>query len=198
MIAEEISQEDLSHPPTRSRREVSIDGRLEDPGPFPQAKSARTLPPSRTLGLAVLAVDSLIDGALHEGVSARIIAKLAKRSDVAAVRGVLKEIAADEGRHASHGWDVVEWCLAEGGRPVAAALCGALCGLPRQARWSLPETARSGAWEQWGIHGEELERQEYTAARAGLVERVEKLVNRTVQAAWPDRRARGAIAARGA
>ena len=85
----------------------SLDAREEDPGPFPAAQRARTLPPTRTLGLAVLAVDSLVDGALHEGVSARVIAKLAKKSDVPAIRGVL-EIAADEGRHSAHGWDVVD------------------------------------------------------------------------------------------
>src|SRR5262249_10023766 len=96
----------------------SLDGIAESPGPFPEVSAARTLPSQRTLALAKLAVDSLVDGALHEGVSARIIAKLARRCEEPATRAILKEIAADEGRHAAHGWDVVRWCLAEGGRPV--------------------------------------------------------------------------------
>jgi hypothetical protein len=161
----------------------SLDGRAEDPGPFPAAHRARTLPPTRTLGLATLAVDSLVDGALHEGVSARVIAKLAKRSDVPAIRGVMKEIAADEGRHSAHGWDVVEWCLHEGKAPVASALLGALRTLPARMRVSVPEAARDGAWEPWGIHGDALAQQEYAEARAALVERVERLVGRMPVAA---------------
>jgi hypothetical protein len=161
----------------------SIDGKTEDPGPFPEARYARALPSRRVTGLAVLAVDSLVDGALHEGVSARIIAKLSKRSEVPAIRGVLKEIAADEGRHSAHGWDVVEWCLAEGGRPVANALLGAVHALPERMRSSLPRAAVDGSWEPWGIHGVELERQEYAAARTVLVERVKKLIGGTARAA---------------
>jgi hypothetical protein len=161
----------------------SLDGRQQDPGPFPDAKHARTLPPMRTLGLATLAVDSLVDGALHEGVSARIIAKLAKQCEVPAIRGVLKEIAADEGRHSAHGWDVVEWCLAEGKAPVANALRGALRTLPTRMRASVPDAAKDGSWEPWGIHGDALAQREYADARAALVERVERLVGRTARAA---------------
>jgi hypothetical protein len=161
----------------------SLDGHEEDPAPFPAAHRARTLPPTRTLGLATLAVHSLVDGALHEGVSARVIAKLAKRSDVPAIRGVLKEIAADEGRHSAHGWDVVEWCLAEAKDPVANALLGALRTLPARMRPSVPEAATDGSWEPWGIHGEALAQHEYADARAALVERVERLVGRSARAA---------------
>jgi hypothetical protein len=161
----------------------SLDGKEEDPAPFPAARRARTLPPTRTLGLATLAVHSLVDGALHEGVSARIIAKLAKRSDVPAIRGVLKEIAADEGRHAAHGWDVVEWCLSEGKDPVATALLGALRTLPKRMRSSLPEAARDGSWEAWGIHGDALAHAEYEDTRGALVQRIERLVDRMAHAA---------------
>jgi hypothetical protein len=161
----------------------SLDAQEEDPGPFPAAQHARTLPPTRTLGLAALAVHSLVDGALHEGVSARVIAKLAKRSDVPAIRGVLKEIAADEGRHSAHGWDVVEWCLSEGKAPVANALRGALRTLPTRMRASVPEAARDGSWEAWGIHGDTLAQHEYADARAALVERVERMVGDRARAA---------------
>jgi hypothetical protein len=161
----------------------SIDGEKKDPAPFPQPRRARLLPPTRTMGLAMLAVDSLIDGALHEGVSARIIAKLAKSSDIPAIRGVLKELAADEGRHSAHGWDVVEWCLAEGGRPVASALLGATRTLPARLTSSLPKPAVDGSWERWGIHGAALEQQEYAAARAALVTRVHALLGAAVRAA---------------
>lgn len=154
----------------------AIDGRSESPAAFPEASRARTLPRVRALALATLAVDSLVDGALHEGVSARILAKLARRTDDPATRAMLKAIAADEGRHARHGWDVVRWCLDEGGAPVAAALRGALGRLPRSMRSELPEAARSGAWERYGIMGEALESEEFRAARDELVARLSSVL----------------------
>lgn len=153
-----------------------IDGNIESPMAFPEAGKARTLPGNRTLALATLAVDSLIDGALHEGVSARIIAQLSRRTDDPVVRAMLKEIAADEGRHARHGWDVVRYCLEEGGTPVARALEGALRKLPTVMGSELPEAARSGAWEPFGIMGEALESNEFERARAELQKRVASLL----------------------
>ena len=157
----------------------AIDGSSESPGAFPEAARARTLPRSRTLALAQLAVDSLVDGALHEGVSARIIAKLARRCEAPAVQTILKEIAADEGRHARHGWDVVRWCLAEGGEGVAHALEGALRALPKTMSSPMPDAARDGRWERWGIMGEELEAAEHAATRADLERRVGEAIAAT-------------------
>jgi hypothetical protein len=154
----------------------ALDGKDESPGAFPEAQHARTLPAGRTLALATLAVDSLVDGALHEGVSARVIAKLARRCEEPQIRAVLKEIAADEGRHAAHGWDVVEWCLAEGGDAVARALRGAVSALPRTTRTPLPEAAQDGGWERLGIHGHALEAEEFASTRADLVRRVTRMV----------------------
>ena len=150
----------------------AIDGRSESPGAFPEATRTRPLSRSRTLALAQLAVDSLVDGALHEGVSARIIAKLARRCEAPAIQSILKEIAADEGRHARHGWDVVRWCLSEGGEPIARALEGALRALPNEMSSPMPDEARDGRWERWGIMGEDLEAEEHTAARLDLERRI--------------------------
>jgi hypothetical protein len=154
----------------------ALDGQSASPAGFPEARRARTLPGARTLALAQLAVDSLVDGALNEGVSARIIAKLARRCEVPAIRALLRELGADEGRHAAHGWDVVRFCLAEGGAPVVSALLGALPVLPAEMRSALPAAAADGAWERWGIHGRALEREEYAAARAHIIERVRAMV----------------------
>ncbi len=161
----------------------ALDGKAVSPAPFPQAQRVGTLPRSRILALARLAVDSLVDGALHEGVSARVIAKLARRTEVPAIRAALKEIAADEGRHTAHGWAVMEWCLDEGGSAVAGALLGALRTLPSEMSSELPEAAADGGWERWGIHGRALESEEYRAARAHLVERVRATVAASVKTA---------------
>jgi hypothetical protein len=152
-----------------------MDGRDEGPAPFPAPQHVSPLPRSRPLALAKLAVDSLVDGALHEGVSARVIAKLARRAEDPALREMLKEIAADEGRHAAHGWAVVRWCVEEGGQPVQSALWGALHTLPVTMQSERPPAAADGAWEPWGIHGHRLEADEYAAALAHLRQRVAAL-----------------------
>ena len=154
----------------------ALDGREAGPGAFPEAKRTAALPRSRTMALAKLAVDSVVDGALHEGLSAHVIGALIRRCEDPAIREVLRELAGDESRHAAHGWDVVEWCLAEGGAPVAWALAGALRALPREIDTDLPEAARDGSWERYGIHGVALERAEHAAARARLVARVEETI----------------------
>jgi hypothetical protein len=154
----------------------AIDGRDASPGPFPQAAKARTLSAVPAIALAELAVDSLVDGALHEGVSARVVAKLARRVSDPTLRDVLKRIAADEGRHAAHGWDVVEWCLEKGGDRVARALRSAVAVLPTELRSDLPLDARDGGWERWGIAGAALEHDELLRAREDLVRRVDRLL----------------------
>jgi hypothetical protein len=164
----------------------AIDGRVESPGAFPEAARARTLSRSRSIALAQLAVDSLVDGALHEGVSARIIAKLARRCEAPAIQCILKEIAADEGRHARHGWDVVRWCLSEGGEPVASALQGALRALPKHMSSPMPAEARDGSWERWGIMGEELEAEEHDATRADLERRLGQAIAASRSSRQPD------------
>src|SRR5262249_6346161 len=153
----------------------SLDGKSMGPAPFPEPQRVGARPRSRTLALSQLAVDSLVDGALHEGVSARVIAKLARRCRVPAIAAVLRELAADEGRHAAHGWTVVEWCYGENAEAVGPALAGAVHALPSEARSDLPAAAVDGAWEAWGIHGRVLEIQEYAAALARLRRRVEAL-----------------------
>lgn len=154
----------------------AIDGKNESPSSFPEAARARTLSRVRNVALAELAVDSLIDGALHEGVSARIVAKLARRAADPSIRAILKQIAADEGRHSAHGWDVVKFCLAEGGAPVAHALGSAVRVLPPSMATALPEEASEGGWERWGIMGSALEANEYEKARASVLRRVGDLI----------------------
>lgn len=150
-----------------------LDGKVESPGPFRAAGGGPRTTLPKPAALAQLAVESLIDGALHEGHSARVVSKLVKRCHDPIIREVLREIAADEGRHARHGWDVVGWCLQEGGMPVARALSAALHVIrPRTVKSPLPASARNGAWEKWGIMGEALEAEGHAAVRAELERRL--------------------------
>lgn len=149
-----------------------LDGRERSPSVFAEAGRARRLPRLRSFSLAKLAVDSMIDGALNEGTSARVIAQLARRCEDPATRDALRRIAADEGRHSAHGWDVVAWCLAEGGAPVAHALRGAVSALPHRLSSSLPEAARDGSWERHGIPGEALESEHFLRSREHVAQRI--------------------------
>ena len=154
---------------------TAIDGADVSPAPFPASRRARLLPRTRILALARLAVDSLVDGVLHEGVSARTLARVARLAEVPQIREILAGLAADEGRHAAHAWHVVQWCVREGGDPVVHALRGAALVLPERPGHGVSGDARDGAWERWGIAGRALEEEEYAAARAGVMRRVEAL-----------------------
>jgi len=175
--ANEDALDEIRHTELCFSLAAALDGQPIGPAPFQQAQRVGALPRRRSLALAKLAVDSLVDGALHEGVSARVIVKLSRRCAVPAIRAALKEIAADEGRHAAHGWAVARWCLEEGGDRVAVALVAAVRALPKEIRSQLPDEAAAGRWECWGIHGHDLEAAEYAAARAHVVRRVRAMVS---------------------
>lgn len=135
-----------------------IDGR----GPLPGASIAprRALPGPRSAALACLAREVVVESALADGVAACVNAKLARRTTDPSIRAALAEIAAAEARHASHAWEIVAWCLAEGGAPVAHALA-TLVLRPDPPPRDVPREALDGGWERWGIAGAALERQEH-------------------------------------
>jgi hypothetical protein len=151
-----------------------IDGQDDGPGAL-DAQPWLRLPAPRAWRLTRLAVDALIDGALLEGVSARIVAALIPRAESDAVRELLQIIARDEARHAAHGWELLAWCLQEGGQTARSAVLGAVAALPESMPASLPPAAADGAWEAWGVPGRELEQEAWTQVRERLRARVEKL-----------------------
>jgi hypothetical protein len=155
-----------------------LDGRAEGPAAFPLARAIPRQRGTRGTALAALAVSSLIDGALNEGVSARVVAELAKDSAVGSesARRVLATIARDEARHAAHAWRVAAWCLAAGGPVVAAALAGAMSGLGPELGASLSPEAADGRLERFGIPGRAREQRAYTEVRARVLARAERLL----------------------
>ena len=174
--AQRDAAEELRHTHLCFGLATGIDGVKAGPGPFPGARLAPGGGRIRSLAVARLAVEALVDGALNEGVSARIVGRLAKGCTDPAIRAVLAEIASDEGRHAVHGWDAVAWCLAEEPVAVAGALWGALDSLPRHFADTLPEGARDGSWERYGIPGMALAEEEYARTRAHVVRRVRSML----------------------
>ena len=157
----------------------TLDGRARSPGRFPKVYPSPRLPLPRPLALAVVAVESLIDGALHEGISARLISATLRRCEDPAIREMLRGILSDEGRHAAHGWRVVEWCVEMGGAPVAWALLGCLRMIPREAPSRLPEGAEAGEWERYGVPGRATEVEQRAKGREDVARRVRGLMAAT-------------------
>ena len=102
----------------------SFDGLAEGPTAFPEVRSVEARPTERIAALSRLAVDSLFDGALHEGVSARTLASLAKAAEVASL-GVAGHIDSPRASvtlhlircgHDPDVRDLFEWHLPAGGR----------------------------------------------------------------------------------
>ncbi len=154
----------------------AIDGREESPAPFPEAHVRRTLAKARPVALAQIAVDALADGALNEGIASRILARLAKRAGTPELSQLLAQTAADEARHARDSWDVIEWCVAEGGDLVRYALARAKEAMPAHLGSPLPPAARSGAWEAWGVQGVSLEIAEYAIVRRQAQRRLDTIL----------------------
>jgi hypothetical protein len=91
-----------------------------------------------------LALESLRDGCVGEGVAADLAAAMAARSDDPVVVSSLTTIAADEARHAELAWSVVELCVARGGAPVRRALAsaGTHASVPTDGPIALPRHQR--------------------------------------------------------
>jgi len=174
--AQEAASDECRHAELAYSIAASIDGRLESPAPFPDAFARRALSPKRDIALAQIAVDALADGALNEGIAARILARLSKRAETRELRELVTAIAADEARHAKGSWDVVAWCLAEGGITVARALEEARITMPERLGSPLPEAARDGSWSRWGVQGVALEVTEYALVRRNAQQRLDALL----------------------
>lgn len=161
----------------------ALDGLARGPAPFPEARAHRPLPRLRDAALASVAVDALADGALNEGIASRLLARLASRAASSELASLLRGMAADEARHASHSWEVIAWCLAEGGPLVRAALVRAGEEMPASLGSPLPEAAREGAWERWGVQGVALEVAEYAVVRRLAQKKLASLLARELEAA---------------
>lgn len=83
------------------------------------------VPPARTIGLVELALESLHDGFVGEGLAAASLAREAGPD-------VLRDLAREEQTHAELGLRIVAFALERGGAPVARAVEAALADLPAE------------------------------------------------------------------
>lgn len=163
-----------------------LDGRALGPGAFPKAARAAPHQGSRTQRLAQLATEALVDGALNEGVSARVVAELARTAEGPA-RRVLHEVAKDEARHAAHAMHVLRWCVEAGGPEVIQALEIELEDLPTK-----PAAPTHGAYEDeaFGIPSQTRIERVYVEVRARLNRRVTRLMRSALQTGGTSSRGR--------
>lgn len=104
----------------------AISGEAHDAGPIVElagelGMTSSASPPS-TLSFASLAIESLVDGCLSEGIAADLAACGAELATEPAIRDALAMIARDEATHAELAWDIVAWCIAIDGTRVKPAL----------------------------------------------------------------------------
>ena len=157
----------------------AIDGQAIAPAAFPEARAQKRLfTGSRRLALAQIALDALADGVLNEGVAARLLAELAQRCELEEVKPWLTKMAADESRHAAHSWEIVEFCLEQGGLTVAAALRSACTRLPERLPSTLPADAHDGAWSTWGVHSLAMEEAAFAKTRRNVERKLNALLAR--------------------
>jgi hypothetical protein len=95
----------------------------------------------RPIDLVRLAVGSLVDGCVAEGIAADVVARAAAGAEDPAVRATLTMIARDETRHAELAWSVLEWCRAQGGEPVRRAIEARAAALDDEVAPPAPELA---------------------------------------------------------
>lgn len=93
------------------------------------------------IDLARLAVGSLVDGCLAEGIAAEVAGHSARRAGEPTIRATLALIAREEAGHAELAWDVLDWCLAQGGAAVHAAVAARVEALGRELAPQLPAIA---------------------------------------------------------
>lgn len=88
-------------------------------GPAPFAAAARL---SAAGGLRELAFETFVDGCIAETAAAVEAERAAELAEDPAVAAALREIAADEARHAELAWAIVAWCVRTEGPALLATL----------------------------------------------------------------------------
>ena len=140
--AHEAAVDEVGH--ARACFAVAGDLRGAEAGPG----GLRTSRAVRTVSLARLARESLLDGCIGEGIAAGLASLLASRATDLRLRRTLLRIARDESRHAMLAWDIVDALVERGGARVKAAVKRALDALSLPA--ATPRTA-PGELARFGV-----------------------------------------------
>lgn len=129
-LCHEAALDEVAHTEMCFEVATMLDGVVRTPAPFIEAAERPPVSKDRDALVERIAVEALIEGALLEGAAAHVAAHLARTTTHADVKRVLATIAADEKRHADHGWRVLAWCIDTSPRVLDAANA-ALAATPR-------------------------------------------------------------------
>jgi hypothetical protein len=132
----------------------AITGERHTAGPIAALGAAR----DGAIDLTRLAVGSLVDGCLAEGIAADVAARGAARATEPVIHQALAMIAHDEAGHAELAWDVLAWCLAHGDDAVRAAVVARIDVLDRELAPRLPDLpgVDDAALARYGVIGQDV------------------------------------------
>jgi hypothetical protein len=101
-----------------------------------------------------LAIGTLVDGCLAEGVAADVTRAASTRAVDPMIRETLAMIARDEHGHAELAWDILAWCLDRGDAAVHDVVASRLAALDRELSAPAPEFELDGIpRDQLAEHG---------------------------------------------
>lgn len=90
------------------------------------------------IDLTRLAIGSLVDGCLAEGIASDVAWLSASRAEDPVIRATLTMIAREEAGHAELAWDVLAWCLEQGDDAVHRAVATRVEALSKELTPQLP------------------------------------------------------------
>lgn len=93
------------------------------------------------IDLTRLAIGSLVDGCLAEGIASDVAGGGANAATEPTIRATLAMISREEAGHAELAWDVLSWCLEHGGEPVRRAVASRVEALTEEMTPRLPAIA---------------------------------------------------------
>ncbi|MEO8702748.1 MAG: ferritin-like domain-containing protein [Kofleriaceae bacterium] len=105
------------------------------------------------IDLSRLAIGSLVDGCLAEGIASDVASQSAQRADEPTIRATLAMIGREEAGHAELAWDVLAWCLAHGDDALHHAVATRVEALGNELTPRLPAIANvdDAALSRYGV-----------------------------------------------
>ncbi len=126
--------EEISHAQQCFAIASAITGIPHSAGPIPALSSSSGSP----IDLTRLAVGSLVDGCLAEGIAADVAAHASAAATEPAIQATLTLIAREEAGHAEIAWDVLAWCLETGNDAVRTTVATRIEALASELMPRLP------------------------------------------------------------
>ena len=113
----------------------AITGEPHTAGPIKALGEAR----DGAIDLTRLAIGSLVDGCVGEGIASDVAARSARDVDEPTLRATLDMIAREEASHAELAWDVLAWCLEQGDASLHRAVAARIDALDAEMSPRLPD-----------------------------------------------------------